>query len=549
MSVMGSMYTGISGLDTHSQRMSVLGNNIANVSTVGFKGGTVQFEDLFYSSRSLGASVGQVGHGSRVSSIYQDFKQGAYESSGSVTDVAIGGRGFFLVNDPANGSKYYTRAGNFTFNKEGHLVNPQGLRVQGWDAGDSDVSLTKGAIKDLKLDSFQSEPKETSKVSLSVNLSKDAVDKATVAAGTPAGGKVSGTDMFALFSTWDATATKPLGDDKYSYQKTLNVFDRAGSAHEITVYFDKARTVKGEDTWEYIVTCDPSEDGRPLSINTTPTPPVNRKTRGLLMTGTISFNSAGAMKDMSAYTFDDGGAGATAGTANPDLAASWKPAAMDTDGFPIFTANFLNLDTVNDTNDITPAASGSEVPEKIALDFGFGSKNPAGGFSHGTNTIDDVQKDDSLIAGIAGADVNKTKKAATSYDLASTTHSMEQDGYAAGFLQDVTIDRNGVLSGRYSNGRKEKLFVLGMADFANQQGLTMQGGNLFTQSSTSGQAIIGTANSGRLGKISSSTLELSNVDLARQMVRLITTQRGYQSNSKVITTSDEMLQEAIKLKR
>ncbi|OBQ57671.1 flagellar hook protein FlgE [Halodesulfovibrio spirochaetisodalis] len=536
MSVMGSMYTGISGLDTHSQRMSVLGNNIANVSTVGFKSGTVQFEDLFYSSRSLGASVGQVGHGSRVSSIYQDFKQGAYESSGSVTDVAVGGRGFLLVNDPANGSKYFTRAGNFKFDKEGFLVNPQGLRVQGWAAGDSDVSLTKGAIGDLKLDSFQSEPKETTKMSMSLNLSKNAVNKATPAtAGTP----TNGTDYFALFSSWNGQNTTPLGDDKYSYQKTMNVFDKTGSAHEVTVYFDKAKTVSGKDTWEYIVTCDPSEDGRPAVAT-------GKKAKGLLMAGTISFSSTGAMENMSAYTYDDGGAGATVGTDDPDAKASWKAAPLSADGFPMFTANFAKLTGMNDTNDTNAAG---ELPEHIALDFGFGSKKATRVFENATHTMAAVETTGANLANIATTDINKTKKAATSYDLASTTHSMEQDGYAAGFLQDVNIDRNGVLSGRYSNGRKEKLFVLGMADFANQQGLTMQGGNLFTQSSTSGQAIIGTANSGRLGKISSSTLELSNVDLARQMVRLITTQRGYQSNSKVITTSDEMLQEAIKLKR
>ncbi|MEZ0577025.1 flagellar hook-basal body complex protein, partial [Halodesulfovibrio aestuarii] len=156
---------------------------------------------------------------------------------------------------------------------------------------------------------------------------------------------------------------------------------------------------------------------------------------------------------------------------------------------------------------------------------------------------------DTNIASIAAADINKTKKAATSYDIASTTNSMNQDGYTAGFLQEITVDRNGVVSGRYSNGRKEELFVLGISDFANEQGLNLVGGNLYTASSSSGQANVSTANTGRVGNVSSNTLELSNVDMSRQMVKLITTQRGYQSNSKVITTSDEMLQEAINLKR
>ena len=546
MSVMGSMYTGISGLTTHAERMSVLGNNIANTSTVGFKSGNVQFEDLFYSSRTLGASVGQIGHGARVSSIYQNFSQGAYENTGSVTDVALGGRGFFMVNDSLNGSKFYTRAGNFNFNKEGYLVNPQGLRVQGWEAGKTEASVTTGAIGDLKLDSFQSEPKESTIVSLSVNLSKKAVDKTTPATA-PTG--TQATDMFALFSKWDGSAspTKPIGDDAYSYQKTINVFDKAGSAHEVTVYFDKARDKDGKLTWEYIVTANPDEDGRtamevPAAAGPPVVPAFTRKAKGLLMAGTMSFNSAGAMENMSAYTYD---AGAAATPANADDKANWKPAEFDENGFPIFTANFSNLTGVNDTNDV----SSGEKPERIALDFGMSSKSAAKQYVNATQSMAAAETNIANIASIATADINKTNKSATSYDLASTTHSMNQDGYTAGFLQEVTVDRNGVVSGRYSNGRKEELFVLGLADFANRQGLSLQGGNLFAQSTSSGEAVIGTANTGRLGTVSSNTLELSNVDMSRQMVKLITTQRGYQSNSKVITTSDEMLQEAINLKR
>lgn len=545
MSVMGSMYTGISGLTTHAERMSVLGNNIANTSTVGFKSGNVQFEDLFYSSRTLGASVGQIGHGARVSSIYQDFSQGAYENTGSVTDVALGGRGFFMVNDSVNGSKYFTRAGNFNFSKEGYLVNPQGLRVQGWEAGQTADSVTKGAIGDLKLDSFQSDPKESTIVSLSVNLSKKAVDKTTAVVDP----LKPGADHFALFSKWDGSgaSSKPLGDDAYSYQKTINVFDKAGSAHEVTVYFDKARDKDGKLTWEYIVTTDPSEDGRTaMEVPAVAGPPAvaafTRKAKGLLMAGTMSFNSAGAMENMSAYTYDAG-----AGTANADDKANWTPAEFDENGFPIFTANFSNLVGVNDTDD--PATG--EKPELIALDFGMSSKSAAWKAPTPPTVLNmaTAEASEANLASIDSADINKTNKSATSYDLASTTHSMNQDGYTAGFLQEVTVDRNGVVSGRYSNGRKEELFVLGLADFANRQGLSLQGGNLFAQSTSSGQAVIGTANTGRLGAVSSNTLELSNVDMSRQMVKLITTQRGYQSNSKVITTSDEMLQEAINLKR
>lgn len=529
MSVIGSMYTGISGLSTHAQRMSVLGNNLANTSTVGFKSGTVQFEDLFYSSRSLGASIGQVGHGSRVSSIYQDFKQGAFENTGSVTDVAVGGNGFFKLKDPQKGSEFYTRAGNFTFNEKGFLVNPNGLRVQGWKAipGTDGVPERTGALGDLQLDSFQSPPKQTTVVDLSVNLDKKATNGATVpaVAGRP------GNQMFAMFSTWDGTATPPLGESKYAYQSTINVFDESGSAHELTVYFDPVETVNGKQTWEYTVTAKPDEDGRANFKGT--------KMAGMLMSGTMTFNSSGSMENMSAYTFQGTAA------ADPTDKANWHPAKFDADGMPVFTANFNNLDNgVNDTDDLS---SDGKKPEVIALNLGMSSKSTQ--FNNSGSTMDDAEQTPANLAGILAADVNKTNKAATAYNLASTTHNQGQDGYTAGFLQEITIDRNGCVYGRYSNGRKEELFMLGLADFTNKQGLMLQGGNLYTQSNTSGDAVIGTANTARFGSVAANTLELSNVDVSRQMVRLITTQRGYQSNSKVITTSDEMLQEAINLKR
>ena len=540
MSVIGSMYTGISGLDTHAQRMSVLGNNLANTSTVGFKSASVNFEDLFYSSRSLGASVGQVGHGAKVSSIYQNFAQGAFENTGSVTDVAVGGNGFFMVKDPQKGSEYYTRAGNFNFNKEGFLTDPNGMRVQGWKAvaGKNGVPESTGALGDLKLDSFQSPPKATTKMDLALNLSKTAKNGSMSTKTTP----TDADQMFGLMDNWDGTAKTPLGDDKYAYQTTMNVFDESGASHEVTVYFDKAFTKDGKQTWEYIVTCNPDEDGRAGFEGT--------KRAGLLMSGTMTFTSSGALDNMSGYTYQSDDANGAGDAGDPLNDGNWLPAEMNENGLPIFTANFTKLanagaNGVNDTNDVSDPDG--VAPEKIAINFGMNSKGTA--FQNATESIAAVRADITKVASIADADINKTNKAATSYDLASTTHSQNQDGYTAGFLQEYSIDRNGCVYGRYSNGRKEELFILGLADFTNKQGLTLQGGNLYSKSTTSGQALIGTANTGRLGSIASNTLELSNVDVSRQMVKLITTQRGYQSNSKVITTSDEMLQEAINLKR
>ncbi|MDP3428071.1 MAG: flagellar hook-basal body complex protein, partial [Humidesulfovibrio sp.] len=124
-----------------------------------------------------------------------------------------------------------------------------------------------------------------------------------------------------------------------------------------------------------------------------------------------------------------------------------------------------------------------------------------------------------------------------------------QDGYTAGFLQSISVSREGILTGRYSNGQVLDLYSLTLTSFTNQWGLRREGGNLFSETRESGPALTGQANSPGKGTIASSTLEQSNVDMGAQFVSLITAQRGFQANTKVITTADSMLGEIIAMKR
>jgi len=527
MSISGSMYAGISGLTVHSQAMSVIGNNLANSSTIGYKSATTQFEDVFYSTVSTSNGLSQVGHGATVASIYQSFSQGSYESSTSDTAVAIGGNGFFMVNNPNTGERYYTRAGNFQFDQYGYLVDAHGYRVQGWDAASTKangVVQTQGALSSLQLTSYQSPPSATSSVFLSVNLNKAAEDKNNDAADP----------FFSVFNDWDGQAESPMGDSQYSYQTTMTVYDEAGTAHELTVYFDKvsddavASQAGGSQVWEYVVTCDPADDGRIIDgqkLNTT-------SAAGLLMTGTLTFNSSGIMQGMTAFTL-----GSTATGDLHDL-ANWTPAEFSEDGYPVFTANFSG----------SPNASTPDATAAHNIELNLGLRNEGTGWAAGMvsnaaaigNNFSAIGTFDSpeLIAG-----------ASTAYASASSTYDQSQDGYATGYLQGIEVSRDGVISGQYSNGQIVDLFVLGLADFNNPQGLILQGGTLYTEGSDSGSARIGRANSSSYGTIASNTLEQSNVDMSTEMVRLITTQRGYSANAKIITTADSMLQEAISLKR
>ena len=144
MGLSASMFSGISGLQVHGEKMGVIGNNIANVSTIGFKGARMFFEDAFYQDQPTSAGTGQVGRGAAIGAITSDFKQGAFETTGESTDLAIGGNGFFEVRRKTDQETYYTRAGNFRFDKDGYLVDPHGFVLQGWEVQKVDASTVAG---------------------------------------------------------------------------------------------------------------------------------------------------------------------------------------------------------------------------------------------------------------------------------------------------------------------------------------------------------------------------------------------------------------------
>ncbi|EPR41623.1 flagellar hook-basal body protein [Desulfovibrio sp. X2] len=529
MSLTGSLYAGISGLQAHSQKMSVIGNNLANTSTIGFKSSTMQFEDIFYQSVNTGAGIGQVGVGAGVAAIYSNFAQGSYESTSEATDVAIGGTGFFMVNNPNTDEMYYTRAGEFRFDNSGYLVDTNGYRVQGWqvkDGSSSGTVQTTGVSGDIQLKNFQSPPEATSTVSMLLNLDSSSDDDSANAANP----------FFSLFGNWDGTdSDTPIADSRYAYQNTITVYDENGSAQTLTVYCDPVKDASvvsnsgGNLQWEFIVACDPSEDGRTIGgqkVGST-------SAAGLLMTGTLTFNAAGQLTGMSAYTLASGASGDLKDLSN------WTTADLNDDGLPTFTANF--------TGEADASATGEANASAIAIDFGIHDSGSPTSWSGSASNASMVGNNPSMLDNFTSPKISALTT--TSYDSSSTTISQSQDGYGPGFLTDISVNRDGVITGTYSNGQVLDLYVLTLASFTNPYGLSREGDNLFSATRESGAAVTGTANTGQLGSISSNTLEQSNVDTATEMVDLITTQRGFEANSKVITTADSMLSELIQLKR
>ena len=538
MGLSASMWTGVSGLGAHGEKMSVIGNNIANVSTVGFKGARMHFEDFISQDISTAAGTAQVGRGVGIGAIYADFGQGAFETTNEATDLAIGGRGFFKVSVKGEEQDYYTRAGNFRFDKDGYLVDPHGYVLQGWGidnstntaaaaGGNSANSSVRSAIRgsgaprDVRIDGFTSLPKATTAVSMITNLDKRAGNNKTTDATDP---------FFAMFKNWNGQSETPIGESQYAYQTTLKVYDEGGTAHNMTAYFDHVSNSGGQSYWEYMVTVDPAEDGRVIDGQTL----ANSGVAGVMMIGSMTFNTAGQMQNMSAFTLASGASG------NMSNLNNWTPAQFNNDGQPIFTANFTRQDRASATNESNA--------QNIGVNFGLTNGAPNSGWA--TGSVANAAAVGATFGNLPEfSDIEVNSKATTNFSGSSSTQFQSQDGYSFGFLQSVSVDRDGILTGRYSNGQAIELFQITLYDFVNKWDLRREGSNLFSQTLGSGEATPGAANNSGLGSISSNSLEQSNVDMATEFVKMITTERGFQANSKVITTTDSMLQQVVMMKR
>ncbi len=549
MGLSASMWTGVSGLLAHGEKMNVLGNNIANVNTVGFKSSVMHFEDFIYQyTATTAAANGQVGRGVSVAAVYGDFSQGAFETTNEATDLAVGGKGFFGVKPKGEEGLYYTRAGNFRFDKDGYLVDPHGYVLQGWEIQQQETQAATtttrsseaefqskirgvGAPTNIQLEGFTCQPKHTSRVTMISNL-----DSLHGGDNTP-----DATDpYFALAKTWNGQNDPPLGPTTYAYQNTIKVYDEGGASHELTIYYDQVSNAAGKNQWEYIVTMKPAEDKRAFASGYRP---ANTSGAGLLMVGTLSFNSAGQLEDLSSFTLPPG-------ATNAKDISQWRPTAISQNGYPLMAANFTGLSNAswivnNDGTPVVPTPSNASG-KLIEMNFGLATDPNARWTNY--NTPNMIGSNATLLPGF-GTSAERSAMATTAFAGTSSTLFQSQDGYTFGFLQNVSVNRDGILSGRYSNGVTLELYQVTLYDFLNMTGLHREGGNLFSQTLDSGEAFPGPANGNGLGSIASNSLEQSNVDLAREFVQMITTQRGFSANGKVITTTDQMLSEVIMLKR
>lgn len=432
MSILSSLYSAVAGLGAHGKAIDVVSDNIANVNTVGYKSGRGRFEDVLGVTAANASVNGSSGQGSQLAGIDHLHTQGALLGTGVTTDLAIKGDGFFVVEGNFQGvdNTYYTRAGQFGMDANGALVNPQGLRVQGYLA---DAAGNIGSsLGDIAVPATSTvPPNPTTTATINVNLDSNS---------TPP----------AAFDPTDPGNTS-------NYSTSIAVYDSLGGAHNVDIYFRNS----GAGTWEWHALVDGGE-------LTGGTAGVAQETAS----GTLTFTTSGA---------------------------------LDTEATIASDFDFL----------------GATQNQAIAFDFGDAITTDGG-------------------TGLAGT---------TGYASQSSVSILNQDGFASGSLAGIGIGEDGQITGTFTNGERRVLGQVATARFRNNDGLARGGAGLFIAGRESGEPLVGEPGTGGRGVVASGSLEQSNVDLAQEFVNLISFQRGFQANSRTVTTADEMLQELVNIKR
>jgi len=427
MGVLSSLYTGVSGLASQGEALGVIGDNIANANTTGFKASRAEFQDIV--AKSLKGILGgnQIGRGVKIGAVNPILVQGNVDATEKVTDLAIAGDGYFTLRGTDGES--FTRDGSFKFDKEGYLVTNDYQRVQGFQ---SDGKSIVNKLGDIRFPRALVPAKATKEIKLDLNLDS----------------RVQNLMAF--------DPKKPYETSHYS--TGIEMYDSQGNKHLVNLFFTKV----ADRTWKYCGMVDGKE-----------------------VTGAKEDEMAKVVEGQITYTSDG------------------------------------KLDTETQTLNAFNFKGGAMQGQQIKMEFG-----------------DSITTD-------KGTGLNGSKQ----YGKESDLISWQQDGSAAGTINNLSFNDEGILTALYSNGETQDIAQIALAKFENPEALFKIGNNRLKEARDSGTPAIGAPQRAGRGKIFAKSLERSTVDMAMEFVNLIQNQRGFQANAKTITTTDELLGEVINLKR
>ncbi len=556
MGLTTAMYTGLSGLNVNQTRVETIGNNIANVNTHAFKGSRTLFQTQFSRTMSLGTAPSetsggtnplQVGLGALVATTQRTIAPGSVETTGLNGDLAVDGNGYFVVRDPS-GREYYTRDGAFSLNSRNELVDVNGNRVRGF-AADATGAIVSGTLQDLLVPlGTQSVARATQNVVMDGDLSAAAL-RATGGSETRSQSLVDGGGAAA-------SAATSLADLRTATNSTVPLFN-AGDTITVTGVTKGDRELTAR---QFVIGQDGTTLGDfaswlqgTLGIQTTAgvpgTPGVTIENGRLIVR-----SNAGAPLAISIDSADlrssNAGTGVpfqftqTATAIGSGLTTSFR--VYDSLGNAVPVIATFTLEGTPDTGPVwryylESAESGQ--PTQL-LGTGLVSFDPEGNMTSATGNQFTIDRSGTGAATpiTFTMDLTGLNGLATS---ASAVVMAEQDGYPAGSLVDWGVGKDGTITGVFSNGLSHTLGQVALATFANDAGLVAESHNLFSVGADSGPAEIKTPGTLGAGTIQAGALEMSNVDLSSEFIGLITSSTAFQAASRVISTSNDMLDQLL----
>ena len=505
--------TSISGIRGSQKYLDTTSNNIANANSYGFKKSRAEFADIYANSVFASAKTA-TGMGVTTTTVAQQFTQGSLSGdTGNNLDMAISGNGFFVLANNENydttsevGDRSYTRNGAFELNKDGFIVTAMGDYLQGYNV-DKDGNVTNLDIMSthaIKIPSDTGAPKMSSTAALTANL--------------PAKAESLG-EYSVQFTAENSAMIKfdPNNSETYTAATSQTIYDSLGGAHTLTYYFQKDHVNPSVVSTSYTNT-----DGDTVNVPAT-------------------------------------------GLNTPD-ATIWN-VVLYVDGNPVDLADVAGVtNTAARHFTITDAGSSIAGKELYGIQMAFGSSG---------SLIDDGQFPSALhITNITSTYPTRTQRTDNTYTLASamgggvdtsqdlvvtmdltqygsskfSVTNVTTDGYATGILENVQVDDNGIILAAYTNGRTEPISKVAMATFSNPQGLIKIGDTQWKQSINSGEAAAAQANIGMAGAIKGANLELSNVELASELVDLLIAQRTYQANAQALQTQNTAMDSILSIR-
>ena len=428
MGVLSSLYTGVSGLAAQGEALGVIGDNIANANTTGFKASRAEFQDIV--AKSLKGILGgnQIGRGVKIGAVNPILVQGNVDATEKVTDLAIAGDGYYVLR--GSDGESFTRDGSFKFDKEGYLVTNDYQRVQGFTTDEKGTIVNK--VEDIKFPRALIPAKATKEIKMDLNLDS----------------RIQTVKQFDPKNPYDTS----------HYSTGIEMYDSQGNKHLVNMFFVKT----ADRTWNYYGLVDGKE-----------------------VTGAKEDEMAQVVGGQITFTVDG------------------------------------KLDTETQTMSAFNFKGGALQNQAIKMDFG-----------------DSITTD-------KGKGINGSKQ----YGKESDLITWQQDGAAAGTINNLSFNDEGVLTALYSNGETQDIAQIALAKFENPEAMFKVGNNRLKEARDSGAPALGAPGRAGRGKIFAKSLERSTVDLALEFVNLIQNQRGFQANAKTITTTDELLGEVINLKR